>query len=440
MSLFSTYSEVGIIPGVVTTSDRRPEFKQWDMDRKVFEQSIHQRAPLNMFLDKIGSQETTTKLFYWSDMPFQGWRGTVLDVYTNSALSSAYSSGGVVGSNLFFAVTAADAKKIRQGDVVIVIDSNGVQRPVDVVASVVGDDSTSYFYAKLMVADTGNALAGATPTWRLASNSSEENSGLPDGISLEPRLMENCTQICKEAMEISGTELAEREKIDPGFKKRQQRMTFNRWLIGRERAFIFNPYKKDGVGPTGKEKRFTCGIYHAMKTWAPSNFFNFKTDAAYDAKTWVAADGGIKFLFEKLEILSRTSETKRMPAFIGSQGYLAINEAVRRNGNYDISETTNEYGFVVKRLIGLNLTLDFIQHPLFIDDPAFRKSMLVFEPQNLKERPLTGRAMGYVDDKNKDGHDWVDGIKEGWFSESGLQWNNLDCFGWFDDLGEDNPA
>lgn len=431
----------GIAPvigrGMVAVQDRAANIHQEDWRRKAYEVMPQGRTPVTKFLMQTPGKATTSRITHWWIIPFNAMQGTVTDVFTDSALASAYSSGGVSGTTLYLKLTANDAKQIVRNDTLLVIDALGNDRAISVFAVNVGDDSTSYVAGRLLETDTGNKLAGATLYWVNSGHAEAEGSPLPDSTYEELVPLDNNTEIFMESFDLTGTEEVEAQRVDEAVFARLRRQALNRLNIKMERAFLFGR-KNTLVGQNGKQQRFLQGLVPMIKQYAPDNIFDFSTDTNYTAAEWL--DGGWDFLKNLMVQIARFSDSETMQMFLGDEAWLAINNLVEVNGLYKIDETTNSFGLRCKRLTGLSLDLELIKHPLFSVTTPYRKSALITDLSLLRRRPMNGRDLTYIKprQRDEDGSVWFDGKKAGWMCEQSFEADNLDAQGWITNIGVDN--
>lgn len=393
------------------------------------------KAPFMAIIMAAGRDVTPSRIFHWWEEPFPEQRGDITDVFTDVILSTAYVSGGVVGDVLYFQLAQLPAEQVLPGHTIRVFnDVTGVDIVVDVLdVSLAG--ANSFIAGALMQADTDDDLAGATISFWMMADAREENASMADSLVMYPTEFNNQTQITQTTISFSGSELAELERVTPDKRIRARRNGLLRHQIQMEKTALF------GVKATkiknGATKRFTSGVVTALAERVPGNIFNFVTDETYDATTWLA--GGLAFLNEKWEIIFRYSETGRKTAFIGSLALKAINDLVEATGQYELTTRQTSFGIQIVTLVTVHGTIDLIHDPLFSTHPVALKSMFVTEMHLIKYRPLRTRDTMFLDDV-QEGKSGKDGVEEGWRTEWGLQYNNLDAMGYFTNLGDDNPA
>jgi len=152
-------------------------------------------APMTAFLLALSKSTTLSRVHHWTEEPYPFQNGTVIDVYTKPTLApgDAYAGGGTSGQTLYIAVTANEAKMAIPGKTIEVISD---YEPVllDVRSSFVSTDTDSYLVCQLLMDDTSNVLAAATPTYSLAFNAQAEYSQLPDGVAVELEEYYNLSQ------------------------------------------------------------------------------------------------------------------------------------------------------------------------------------------------------------------------------------------------------
>lgn len=434
-----------IIRGAVSTDLRTSNIHPENWNPDVYMQQITGRAPMTAILMAMGKGSTKSKTHHWWQKAYNSMNGAVVDVYSDAALSSAYASGGVSGSILYISLTTANAKKIVSGDMMTIVDSNNVMRTGHVIQVLVGSDTTSYACIKLKQTDTSNILAGATLTFFVSGNVQAEMSELPDTTFEEPTEFYNYAPIFMEAAEFSGTELVEVTRINQDVRAQGLKEAYARFRAKMEWQYIFG-IRSSSTGANGKPLLFMDGIRTAISDNESTNILNFKTDSSTPAgnsiagATWLSK--GMTFIEDTMEFLSRTSDNPTKTAFCGSLAALAINQVVLDAGHYEIGPATNEYGINVHRIKGLVQTLDIITHQGFTANSALRNSMLIIEPEYLRDLPMEGRDIRVVKPGEVDtgGHTWVDGTKEGWYRQSTLEYNNLACMAWIDKIGITNTA
>lgn len=431
-----------IIRGAITTDTRQADIHPDDWRPTVYSQMPVGKAPLTAMLLSIPNGSTPSRFFNWPSIAFNSMRGDVTDILTTPPpAGAAYTTGGVSGTQLYASMTAANSKKINVGDNILLADSSQNLRIGRVNGVVSTTDAASYAAFILRETDTGNALADATITWRLSGHSEAEMSPLPKASGEEVIWYNNCAGISMESIEISGTEQVEKSRISPDVRTFQRARALQRFNIKIERNLMFGVYTfAQGAGVNGKDILESRGIRTAIDEEESDNMLDYAADTGFSGQSWLS--GGMDFLNQKLEILGRYGESDFKKMYVGGLAWLAINDLVQDYGQYKIELMEDEFGIQVRRFHGLTTGLDIILHPLFSEDPAFQRSALIVEPELLRYKPMVNRDVQFVagQDKDPNGWTWVDGVKEGWYAQYGLEYDNLAGMGWMDNLGLDNAV
>ena len=78
-------------------------------------------------------------------------------------------------------------------------------------------------------------------------------------------------------------------------------------------------------------------------------------------------------------------------------------------------------------------------HPLFSFDATTRNCMVVFEPNDLKYRFIDDTQFYSMPEKNvSPSHERLDGTKEEWLTECGLEYHHMDGSGFLNGLNLNN--
>lgn len=396
------------------------------------------RAPFAAILMGSGSDVTRSKDFNWWSEPFPEQRGTITAIGTDADAGTAYTSGAIVGTPLYLKMTAADAMQIVRGHTLIMHDETTGSEFVADVTQVTIAGAISIVAIRMQEVDNGdNDLADVDSFW-LMSQVMAEGADLPPALMRQPTKFHNHTTITAATVKFTGTELAELERITPDKRARARQDALLRWTIEQEKSALFSKFGSKWVN--GEEMRFTRGLIPAIKEYAPANVYNFVTDSGDDfrGETWKAK--GHLWLMMKFEELARYQENGgRKTGFIGTQALLAIQIAIEGKGEYKLVTRQAAFGISIVTLVHVYGQIDLILDPLFTTHPARRRSMLIVEFPLIKYRPLRGRDVRFLPDLNeglnKAGPDM---IREGWRGEWGIQYNNLDAFGWFVNMGLKN--
>jgi hypothetical protein len=367
------------------------------------------------------SSSTDDPEFYWFDksLASQAAAITAGQIYTNMACSAAYVSGGVAGDVVYVKATEDDtgASEFRVGHQVLIMLStdptmnvNGKVTYVSKAAAVVT------LGVKLLEADNNSTTHDMSDADRIRviGNVNPEGSQMPDSISYDPTKRYNATQIFRNSLSLTRTRMRTKVRYGTTAYQEAKRDCLELHGIEMEKTFIWGIYTI-GTGDNGQPERTTGGL----KSYIPStNITDYRSDTDFTGQTWL--QGGRKFINKWLELVFRYGSRNRT-AYVGSGTVLAINQLVEAYGLYTFTPKTLSYGIQVMQWVTPFGTIDMYTHPLFSFESSERYSMMLFDPLNLEYRYVDDTFF-QKDDRLKDGT-WVslDGIKEGYLTECGLE-------------------
>jgi hypothetical protein len=390
-------------------------------------------APLTALTAKMKSEKTDDPQFHWWTKGLPTQRATLTEVYTDAALSSAYSTGGVAGTVLYGKVSAADSTHFRIGHQVIFRLSTSYLYDINAkVVAVVANGASSYVACKLLQADASNYVASAD-TLLVIGNINAEGAPMPDAITYDPTKYYNYTQIFRTPLEITRT--ARKTKLRTGDAyKEMKREALELHSIEMEKAWIFG-YPLETTGDNGKKERTTGGIVYMINTYS-GVASSFITDTSIaTGKTWNA--GGEEWLDYYLEQIFRYGKEERL-AFCGSGTILALNKIIKLYGNYQLTPKTTSYGIKVMEWTTPFGTIYLKRHPLFSYETTNRNSMLIIAPEQLNYRYVDDTTFYDDPEKKNTGYSRRDGTKEEFLTEAGLEIHHPQMFGWLHGFGSDN--
>jgi len=113
---------------------------------------------------------------------------------------------------------------------------------------------------------------------------------------------------------------------------------------------------------------------------------------------------------------------------------------VKNRGDFQFTPQTTAYGIQITKWITAFGSIDLYTHPLFSYEPSNRYSMVMFDPSNIRYRYIDDTFF-QKDDSLKTGS-WValDGIKEGYLTECGLEIYHTDTLMLLNGFGYDHSA
>ena len=430
--------------GAIATADRVADVHPEDWDGKVYEYVPIGHVPFTGILDAMEKKITRSRHIHWWEEPWAKQRGTVLDVYADQNFLVPYAAGGAEDDELYFAMSADDASQLIVGMTILVMNTDTMEFvQVDVVQLNIAGDATTWVFGALLEDDTTDALAGANLLFTITGEAQAEGSALPDALGRDVVDFSNQTQIFAGALEATGTEIEEEERIDGAMLPREKRRAQMRLLTQMEWANLLGVLKTK-VGPNGKPRRFMEGVITAMRRLAAagemdSRLYNYATDPAFAGMSWLS--GGWDWLKGIMNDTSRTSTgTSEKEVYCGILAWQAINDIVEDRGSYKIEDLHSGFGIRIRKVYGLHKTLNLIEHPLFSENPAFQRAAFITEMGLFKQRPMRNRSLKYIPGRSRDtdGYVWIDGIKAGWMAEVSLQYNNLEASAFCQQLGMTN--
>jgi hypothetical protein len=395
-------------------------------------------APLTGLLSKMGEEVVTDPEFSWWTklLPAQG--GVVTDVYTDAGMTAAYTTGAVAGGLLYLKVPLAIASEFRVGHQALLRVSTNLNVDVNAkVTGVVRNGANSQIAVKLLEADDngGATTLGSCDTVLIVGNINAEGAPIPDAIAYDPVKWFNYTQIFRTPLDITRTARKTTLRTEDAYKE-AKRESLELHSIELEKAFFWG-IRTENVGVNGKPERTTMGLIQAIKTGAPSNVFNYPTDPAFAGDAWSA--GGEEWLDNALEVMFRYGSTEKL-AFAGSGAILGLNRLAKTSGQITLNPTSTSYGLKVTQWNTPFGNINLMTHPLFSYELTTRNLVVMLEPSMLRYRYIDDTTFMSMDTtKVSPSHERLDGTKEEWLTECGLEYHHPLKFGLLNGVGKDNP-
>lgn len=383
-------------------------------------------APLTAIMSKMRSERTSDPIYHWWQKLLPDQRGAVTGVYTDSALTIAYVSGGTAGATLYIKMAEADASKFNATHQVLLRDASNLGVDVNAkVSAVTKAGAASYLTVKLLEADdngVGNDLSDADVCVIIGSINPEGGTS-GNSLMYDPTEYSNYTQIFRTSLDHTRT--AMKTKLRTGdHVKQAKKEALELHSIELEKAFIFG-IKSSNTGANGKPERTTGGI----KSFLSSNKSDYTQQSG--TATWLA--GGEEWLDNMFEQIFRYGKSDKL-ALCGSGALLGINRLAKQNGTFELTSVKQSYGVKVLEWLTPFGVVHLKTHPLFNYEATLRNSMLIVEPENLNYR--------YIDDTtykpNIQAND-LDGEKSEYITECGLELHYEQTHAWLDGVGQNNP-
>lgn len=398
-------------------SDFRP--KNWR--EKILRLYPNGSVALTALTALMKSSSTDDPEFHWFDktLPTQAADVTPGQVFTNMLCTSAYTSGGVAGDTIYVKGTEGDtgASEFRKGhQVMLTLSTDPTFKLRGKVTYVSKTSYTVTLGIILLEADDNSTTHDASDAdrVRIIGNINPEGSQMPDSISYDPTKRYNTTQIFRTSLSLTRTRMRTKVRYGTTPYQEAKRDCLELHGIEMEKAFLDGIYTI-GTGDNGQPERTTEGV----RTFTPAtNISDFRSDTDFTGKTWLSA--GRDWLNKWLELVFRYGSRNRT-AYVGSGTVLALNKLVEAYGLFTFTPKTIAYGIQIMEWVTPFGTIDMYIHPLFSYEPSDRYSMFLFDPINIEYRYIDDTFF-QKDDDLKDGT-WValDGIKEGYLTECGLE-------------------
>ena len=395
-------------------------------------------SPITAIMSMQASEPITDPVFHWFEKGLPSQRATVGGVFADPQLTVGVLGATSVGQILYLQTSLAGAKEFKIGhQVKISYPEGGIgyDRQGEVVNTLLSDDAHSYVSVKLHEATSNTYSVDDLSMVAVSGSGYEEGADMPDAITYDPEELYNNAQIYRTSLSLTKTALKTRIRYGSDAYKLAKMEALEIHAIEMEKSAI------DGVrytttGAKGQPKRFTGGLIWAVKNRAPENIKDFRIDPEYAGKTWVQA--GEDWLDANLTLVNTYGSGEKL----GISGYGAsrgIQSLVRAGSEFQISPSDKAYGIKVTDWVTSNGVLSMKTHPLFVEDPQYRNSILIYEPARFKFRPL--RDTRFIEDppeKNENRNNGKDSVDEEYLTEGGFEYNNAKTAMLMLGVGQDN--
>lgn len=392
------------------------------------------KAPLTALTSFLTSEKTDDPEYNWwiKGLPTQS--GAVTGVYTDAALTTAYTSGGTAGTTLYIKMAEAQAKECKAGHVIVLRDSDQYTMTcVARVTAVTLNGASSYLTVKLIEADDNGATTDLSDAdfFEVIGSGHEEGAARPSAVAYDPSKVYNLTQIFRNSLDQTRTARKTRLRTGDQYKE-AKRECLELHSIEMEKAWLWGvPYETTG-DVEGKPLRYTGGLIHFIKTYASDNIASFTTD--YTGQTWLAK--GKTWLDTKLEQIFRYGDDSKL-MLCGSGAVLGINALAEAYGTYNISASTTAFGMNVWEFVTPFGRLMMKTHPLFSYVQQNRNMGVILEPKRLKYRYIDDTFFKADDRERKGGGTGADKLSEEYLTEAGLEFHHPETGGILYQIGID---
>jgi hypothetical protein len=391
-------------------------------------------APLTAIMSKLGSQPVSDPQFYWFTQGLPTQRADVTGVYTDSGLSVAYVSDGKADDTLYVKMSSNDVAQFRYGHQVLLRYASDLT--VDVNTVVIGRDdngASSYIQVKLIEDDDNSSSYDLSDcdVALIVGNLNSEGAAMPDALSYEPTKWSNYTHIWRTSLEITRTQMQTTMRTGDSYKE-LKRQCLQLHSIEIEKSLLFS-VASEKTGDNGKPRRSTMGLIPAIVSGGTVN--NYVTNASFAGKTWL--QGGEDWLDQQLATIFKYGANEKL-CFAGQTALLGLNRLVKAGAIFQFTPATTSYGIRIIQWVTPFGTINIMTHPLFSYEATTSKSMVIFEPKDLKFRYIQDTIFKN-DDRLRKG-DWTsrDGLKEEYLTEAGLEYHHPNGWGYLYGIGDDN--
>lgn len=371
-------------------------------------------AMLSILINMAGKRKLVDSHFHFFGKHFPYQRVELSgSIFTDSALTTAYESGGAAGDTLYVKMAEADSDWFSDHHVVRFSCAQNKSMTVNAkVMGVTKAGANSYLAVKLLEADSKGVALGAIPAKDLSNADAVSIIGtaMPDGsmapasIAIDVTEKDGYAQIFRDTITLTRrAQLQELRTGDPLTDERKDGALLH--AIQHEKAFLWGiPGSRKGAN--NKDETYTAGLDHQIET----NRFDFRNDGG---GTWLANGEG--WFDDKLEQLAQWGSLGNKIAICGSGALSAINKLAKHSGNFQLTAETKSYGIQVLTWLTAFGPLHLKTHPLLTTTPDHRNTMYVVEPSDLMRGVVTDTTL-QKDIQEKD----FDGRKDGWLTDDGL--------------------
>lgn len=413
------------------TENQRP----YNWRQKILQLYPNGDMPLTGMMSMMKNESTDDPKYNWFNKTLPGQAGVAANVYLNSTLANAYTTGGVAGDILYIKCAAAVTAHFRPGHQVLLRNTANYADDCNAkCVSKVTNGDNSYLAVKLLEADPTTTGIADCDRVLIVGNINAEGASMPSAIAYDPTEKFNYTQIFRTALSITRTARKTRLRTGDQYVE-AKRECLELHGIEMEKALIWGA-RSEGIGDNGKPERTTGGLIKNI-TNNGGLVSDFSLTSDYDGETWLGA--GEDWLDEQLETIFRYGGQDRL-AFVGSGTVLAINKIVKEYGHYTLTTGMESYGIKVKKWETPFGTINMKIHPLLSYEVTNRNSMVIFDPADLIYRYVDDTHF-VADPKGKNtGRNRIDGTDEEYLTECGLEYHFANKCGYLNGFGTDNPA
>lgn len=381
------------LPGMKSTADFAANERPTNYREGIMLLSPRNGASLFMLTAAMQSESTNDPQFNWWEEPLNMFNFAVATDKTTGATTF-----DIVGG----------ATQLKPGDNLRVDATGEVIQVVSVV------DDTHFTCVRALgpggtAAGTATAIVAATnPNLLYIGSAYREGAPRSIGVSFNPTLQNNLTQIFRDPVEITRTASQTTYRTgDP--TKNDKRRALHKHSLGIERAFWLGTRYE--TLEAGQPKRTTDGVLNRI----PAGNIKTVSGGVMDMDEFESYLAGI-FAYGSGEKLAYGSVATMVK----------LGALVRKNSLYQWGPNEKEYGMDVKRLFSPAGTLVLTEHPLFGQAGQFMQNdLVILDTAMIKYRYIQDTI--YLPNRQDNGQD---GKTDEYLTECGLELHHPNTFFW----------
>ena len=375
--------------------------------------------PITGIMSKGKKEESKDPSINWWTKDLAAQAGAITDIFTDAAMTSSYTTGGVEDDILFVKVALATAEHIRKGHQVALRDSDHID--VDVNAKVLEslrNGADSRITVKLLEDDDNGATTDLSDADRILiiGNINPEGGFMPDAISYNPVKYNNLHAIARTPLSITRTARKTKLRTEDQYKE-SKREALEIHGIEMENQFFWS-VKSESIGDNGKPERSMDGVRSFISKYASDNIDDYRYNTDFTGDSWLTS--GEEWIDTQLEQLYKYGTQDKI-GVCGSGTLLAINKLAKNSGNFELKARQKEYGIAVVDWVTPFGILPLKTHPLFSREVTTSNIMFILDMPNLIYRYIDDTFFKADDSERKGGHVGKDATDEEFLTEWSLE-------------------
>ena len=363
----------------------------------------------------------------WWTQKYVAASGSVTAVYTESTLTTLYTSGGVAGDTVYVKCAETTADKFRIGhQVMIMLTTDNTMYVTGKATDVVRNGVSSYERVLLLEADNNSTASPANDLSNadrilVIGNINPQGGRLPANLKKNPTPLSNVPQIFRTPISLTNSALTQELRTEDPYTK-EKRDGMDDHSAEMEWATVFG-VRSERTGDNGKPEYTMDGVISLVRA-NTSNVYDYRTDTDFSGKTWV--QGGMDWIEKVLEIQARYNSDGYLLE-CGGKALTGLGDLARTYGHINLEP--GDLGFGIKTVDWMSNhysePLHFRQHPLFAIEDYAQNMVLGIPPGELSYLPVKGRDTDLL--KNRQANDEDAKIDE-YFTECTIRIDNPDKF------------